>query len=155
MIRTITETARVMMIDCQAPIQFWGEVVNSAVYLHQRSPNESLKRSDRDGYQAPYEMPYEMLHGFGQPMDDAKGNKISYQASPHNLSRFGCYASRLISKVQRQGKFGPRSKPCMMVGHTHNSKTLWRLSNPEFQRDKAQSEVVFDEERNAHMSCRH
>jgi hypothetical protein len=66
MIRTITEKARAMMIDSQVPIQFWGEAVNTAVYLHQRSPNEGLKRkNDNDGYQAPYETPYEMLHGFG------------------------------------------------------------------------------------------
>jgi len=43
----------------------------------------------------------------------------------------------------------------MMVGYTHDSKTLWRLWVAEFQRVKAQSEVVFDEERNAHMSCQH
>jgi hypothetical protein len=30
---------------------------------------------------------------------------------------------------------------------------LWRIWDPEFQKVKAQSEVVFDEERNAHMSC--
>jgi len=155
MIRTITEKARAMMIDSQAPIQFWGEAVNTAVYLHQRSPNEGLKRrNDRDGYQAPYETPYEMLHGFGKPTHDADGNEISYKASLHNLRRFGCYASRLIPEVQRrQGKFGPRSKPCMMVGYTHDSKTLWRIWHPEFQKVKAQSEVVFDEERNSHMSC--
>jgi hypothetical protein len=43
----------------------------------------------------------------------------------------------------------------MMVGYTHDSKKLWRIWDPEFQRVKAQSEVVFDEERNAHMSCQH
>jgi len=157
MIHTITEKARAMMIDSQAPIQFWGEAVNTAVYLHQRSPNKGLKRkNDHDGYQAPHETPYEMLHGFGKPTHDADGNEISYQASPHNLPRFGCYASRLIPEVQRRpGKFGPRSRPCMMVGYTHNSKTLWRIWDPEFQKVKAQSEVVFDEERNAHMSCQH
>jgi hypothetical protein len=54
-IRTITEKARAKMIDSQAPIQFWGEAVNNAVYLHQRSPNEGLtKRDDRDGYKAQY-----------------------------------------------------------------------------------------------------
>jgi len=155
MIHTITEKACAMMIDSQAPIQFWGEAVNTAVYFHQRSPNEGLKRSDRNGYQAPYETPYEMLHGFGKPTHTADGNKISYQASLHNLCRFGCYASGLIPKVQRRGKFGPRSNPCMIVGYTHDSKTLWRLWDPEFQRVKTQSEVVFDEERNAHMSCQH
>jgi len=157
MIRTITEKARVMMIDSQAPIQFWGEAVNTEVYLHQRSPNEGLKRqNDNNGFQAPYETPYEMLHGFGKPTHDADGNEISYQAPLHNLRRFRCDASRLIPKVQRRrGKFGPRSKPCMMVGYTQNSKTLWRISDREFQNAKAQSEVVFDEERNAHMSCQH
>jgi len=42
-----------------------------------------------------------------------------------------------------------------MVGYTHDSKMLWRLWDPEFERAKAQSEVVFDEEWNAHMSCQH
>jgi len=157
MIRPITEKARALIIDSQAPVQFSGETVNTAVYLHQRLPNEGLKRkNDRDGYQAPYETPYEMLHGFGKPTHDADGNEILYQASLHNLRRFGCYASRLIPEGQRrQGKFSPRSKPCMMVGYTHDSKTLWRIWDPEFQRVKTQSEVVFDEERNAHMLCQH
>ena len=93
---------------------------------------------------------------FGKPTHDADGNEILYEASLHNLHRFGCYASRLIPQVQcRQGKLGQWSKPCMMVGYTHDSKTLWRIWNPEFQSVKTQSEVVFDEERNAHMSCQH
>jgi hypothetical protein len=77
MIRTITEMAWAIMIDSQAPIEFWGEAVDTTVYLHQRSPNEGLKRNDRDGYKAPYEMPYEMLHGFGTPTHDVDGNEIS------------------------------------------------------------------------------
>jgi len=36
MIHTITEKSRAMMIDSQAPIQFWGEEINTAVYLRQR-----------------------------------------------------------------------------------------------------------------------
>jgi hypothetical protein len=102
MICTITEKARAMMIDSQDPIQFWGEAVNTAVYLHQRSRNEGLKRNDRNGYHAPYEMPYELLHGFGKPTHDADGNEILYQASLHNLRGFRCYASRLIPEVQRR-----------------------------------------------------
>jgi len=128
MIRTITEKARAMMIDSQAPVQFWGEAINTAVYLHQRSPNEGLKGTDLDGYQALYETPYEKLHGSGKLTDDADSNEISYQSALPSPRRFGCYASRLIPEVQRrQGKFGPRSKPCMMVGYTHDSKTLWRI----------------------------
>ena len=49
---------------------------------------------------------------------------------------------------------GARSKPaCMMVGYVHNSTTLWRIWDPEFKTVKSQSEVIFDEERNAYSSC--
>jgi hypothetical protein len=157
MIRTITEKARAMIIDSQAPVQFWGEAVNTAVYLHQRSPNEGLKRNhNRDGYQAPYKTPYKMMHGFGKPRQDADGSEILYQAPLHNLRRFGCYVSTLIPEVQRhQGKFSLRSKPCMIIDYTHDSKSLWRIWDPEFQRVNTESEVVLDEERNAHMLCQH
>jgi len=43
----------------------------------------------------------------------------------------------------------------MMVGYTHDSKTLWRIWDPEFQKVKAQSDVIINEERNGHMSCQH
>jgi hypothetical protein len=50
MIQTITEKARSMMIGSQAALVFWGEAVNTVVYLHQGTPNEGLtKRDDRDG----------------------------------------------------------------------------------------------------------
>jgi hypothetical protein len=153
MIRTITEKARAMMIDSQAPVQFWGEAVNTAVYLHQRSPNEGLtKRDDGDGYNAPYVSPHEMLHAFGNPTHDEAGNKISYKARLHRLRRFGCCVSKHIPEVQRRSKFGPRSKPCMMVGYTHDSTTLWRIWDTSFQVVRAQSEVISDEERNAFVS---
>jgi hypothetical protein len=42
-IRTIIEKARAMIIHSQAPIHFWGEAVNTAVYLHPRSPKEGQK----------------------------------------------------------------------------------------------------------------
>jgi hypothetical protein len=102
MIRTITKKARAMMIDSQAPVQFWGEALNTASYHHQRSPKEGLtKRDDRDGYQAPYNTPYEMLHTFGKPAHDDAGNKISYKAPIHLLQRFGWYVSKLIPDAQR------------------------------------------------------
>jgi len=91
MVHTITEKAQAMMINSLAPIQFWGDTVNTAVYLHQRSPNEGLKReNDCDGYQALYKTSYGMLHGLGKPTHDAEGTKILYPPSLHNLGRFGC-----------------------------------------------------------------
>jgi hypothetical protein len=67
-----------------------------------------------------------MLHAFGKPTHDDNGNKISAEA---------------------------KSKPYMMVGYTQNSTTIRRMWAPEFKAVKAQSEVIFDEDRNAHVSC--
>jgi hypothetical protein len=60
MILTVAENTHAMMIDSQVAVQFWGEAVDTTVHLHQRSPNEGLKRNnDLDGYQAPYATPYD------------------------------------------------------------------------------------------------
>jgi len=84
------------------------------------------------------------------------GYEILYQALLLNLHQFRCYTSRLTPEVQRcKGMSSPGSKPCMMVGYTHDSETLWRICDPEFQKVKAQTEVDFTEERNAHMLCQH
>jgi len=42
-----------------------------------------------------------------------------------------------------------------MVGFTHDSNTLRGIWDRELQKVKTQSDVVFDEIRNAHMSCQH
>jgi hypothetical protein len=78
LIQTITEKAHSMMFNFQAPLVFWGEAVNTAVYLHQQTPNEGLtKRDDREGYQASYPTPYEMLQAFRKPSHNNGGNEIS------------------------------------------------------------------------------
>jgi len=45
-----TQKARDMMLDSQAPMHFWAEAINTACYLHRRTPNQSL-----DG-KTPYEV---------------------------------------------------------------------------------------------------
>jgi len=159
MIRTITERARAIILDSQALLEFWGEAVNPAVYLHQRMANEGLTRSDdRDGFKAPYNTPYEMLHSYGKPefdkpLDDPTCKRINYSAPLRHLCRFGCYTSRLIPEKQRTDqKLGAWSMACMMVGYVHDSTTLWRIWDPEHNTVKAQSDVIFDEERNAYIS---
>ena len=103
MVATITEKARAMLIDSQAPVHFLGEAVLTAVYLHRRTPNSGLtNRDDRDGYKAPYETPYEMLQSNGKPAVYKEGNTISYQAPIHHLRRFGCFVGGLIPEAQRR-----------------------------------------------------
>ena len=40
--RTIMEKARKMLLEARLPESFWAEAVNTAVYLHDRSPTRSL-----------------------------------------------------------------------------------------------------------------
>jgi len=40
-----------------------------------------------------------------------------------------------------------------MVGYVHDSTTLWRIWDPAFRVVRSQSNVIFDEERNAHAAC--
>ena len=40
-----------------------------------------------------------------------------------------------------------------MVGYDHNFTTRWRVWDPEFKKVHCQSEAIFDEDRNAHISC--
>ena len=143
------------MIDAQVPVEFWGEAVNTANYLHRLTPNNGLiKRDDRDGYEAPYNTPHEMLHAYGKPRHDAKGKDISYKAPTDHLRRFGCYVSKLIPKAKRGSKFSPKSKlGCMMVGYVHDSTTTWRIWDPDFKKVNTQSDVIFDEERNVYVTC--
>ena len=41
--RTLIESARSMLIHAKMPSKFWAEAVNTAVYLHNRSPTSPLK----------------------------------------------------------------------------------------------------------------
>ena len=40
-----------------------------------------------------------------------------------------------------------------MVGYVHDSTTTWKAWDREFSTVRTQPDVVFDEERNAHVSC--
>jgi hypothetical protein len=51
-----------MMIDSQVTTQFLQDMVSTVLNLHQRSPDEGLKKSGGYGYHAAYETPYDMLH---------------------------------------------------------------------------------------------
>jgi hypothetical protein len=41
----------------------------------------------------------------------------------------------------------------MMLGQTQDSTTLWIISDSNFHVVRAQSEVIFADERNAYVSC--
>ncbi len=51
--RTLIESAKSMLFHAGLPLQFWAEAVNTATYLHNRSPISSL----------PDKTPYECWYG--------------------------------------------------------------------------------------------
>jgi len=72
----------------------------------------------------------------------------------HHLRRFGCLAYRRIPKEQRiDTKMGARSKPSMMLGYVHNTTKIWRIWDPEQWKVANCSDVEFDKNQTAHISC--
>jgi hypothetical protein len=86
-------------------------------------------------------------------MANQKRMKTASPSSLHHLRRFGCYIYKRIPKEQRiDSKMGARSNPAMMVGYVHNSTTLWKVYNFDYQKVVQWSDAIFDEERNAYTS---
>jgi len=133
MIRTLNTKARSMMWDANVPTKFWPEAINTACYLHRRSPTSSLS-----GNRSPYEALYGTTPQIG------------------HLRRFSCRVYKHIPPAQRsEKKFGNRSRVCMMLGYVHNTTKVWRLW--DFNSGKTGhavecSSVVFQEEENAHTN---
>jgi len=123
MIRTLVTKARAMLLDSQLPDKLWAEVINTAAYLHDRSPSQPLGNKT----------PYEVLQN--------KKPEISH------FQRFGCVAFKLRPEEQRVGKFTARAQECAFLGYVHDTCKIWRLWEPHGRRVVQASDVKFDEGR--------
>lgn len=124
MIHTITTKARSLLQDSLLPSEFWAEAVQTATYLHARSPTRANTGKT----------PYELLY--------------SYPPNLLHLRRFGCLVYKLIPKPQRgEKKFGRRSQECIMLDYVHNTAKIWRLWNPETRKVIQASDVYLDEDK--------
>ena len=110
-----------MLLDSRLEDSFWAEAVNTATYLHSRSPSASLNGRT----------PFEVLNG----------RKPELQ----HLRRFGSAAHKLIPAEQRNGKFSSHSRQCLMLGYVHDTTKIWRLWDPVESRTIQASNVKFDE----------
>ena len=127
MIRTINTKARSMLLDAKLPAKFWGEAIQTASYLHKRTPTATLP-----GFISPFE------HLYGTTP------KI------HHLRRFGCAVYKHIPKDQRSDKnLGNRSRLCMMLGYVHQTTKIWRIWDFTTNRAIECSNALFNEELNA------
>ena len=100
--RTLAEMARCMMIQSKLPPSFWAEAISTANYLRNRCTSESI-----DG-----ETPFKLWTG--------KRPTVTH------LRPFGTKAL-VLDKSQQRGKFEPKSKECILIGYSEESKAyrLW------------------------------
>jgi len=121
MIRTIATKGRSLLFNFKLDPELWAEAINTATYLHARSPSRVL------GNKSPYETLF--------------GNKPSLA----HLRHFGCVAFKLVPEAQRtERKFGSRSKRCAMLGYVHDTGKIWKLWDIEQKRPFHSSDVIFD-----------
>lgn len=101
--RTLVEMARCMLMSSNLPESLWGEAINTAAYLRNRSPTKLLQCT-----------PYEAWCG----------NKPSV----HHLRIFGSKAI-VLNKRPGKSKFAAKSYECFIVGYSPESKA-YRLYDP-------------------------
>ena len=106
MIRAVVTKARAMILDSRLGDESRAEAVNTAVYLHARSPSRSVGGLT----------PYERLFGHKPELGHLRG--------------FGCVAYKLIPEAQRKGKFAERAKRCGFLGYVYETTKIWRLWDP-------------------------
>jgi hypothetical protein len=118
--QTIMEAARCMLKAKSLPEIFWGEAVNCALYLLNRTSSKSVEGKT----------PYELW----------VGNKPSV----HHLRTFGCVAHVKVVKPNLK-KLEDRSKAMIFVGYEPGS-TAYRCYDPHTKCVHISRDVVFDED---------
>lgn len=115
--RTVVEMARCMLMDSELPESLWGEAVNTAVYLRNRSPTKILE----------YKTPYEVWCGNKPAVDHFKV--------------FGCKAI-MLDKRPGKSKFNAKGISSFMVGYSSESKA-YRLYEPKTKKIHKCRDVKF------------
>ncbi|KAJ8890784.1 hypothetical protein PR048_010293 [Dryococelus australis] len=100
---TLIENTRTMLEDAGLDRKYWGEAINTATYLKNRSPTNAIKGKT----------PEEVWTG--------------RQTNISHLKAFGCKAMKLVPK-QNRTKLDSISEECIFVGYSEESKA-YRLIN--------------------------
>ncbi|KAE8224207.1 hypothetical protein CF319_g2861 [Tilletia indica] len=118
-VRTITEMTRTMLIAADLPMFFWPAAAAMAAKLKNMLPATGLPNG---------QTPYEAL--YGKPPRRVE------------LRPFGCVAWAMTPKPQRNGKFAPKSHPCIYLGPAFKGAS--RLWDPVKRVEVVEHSVTFD-----------
>lgn len=119
--QTILEMVRSMMKSKKMPGKYWGEAVQTAVYILNRAPTKSVEGMT----------PYEAWHG--------RVPKV------HHLRVFGCLA-HIKDVTPHLPKLADRSKQAVLLGYEEGSKA-YRLYDPSKKKIIVSRDVIFEEEK--------
>ena len=119
--QTVVAMARSMLKSKGMPGKFWGEAVNTAVYLLNRAPTKSVVGM------TPYEAWYE------------------HKPTVDHFRTFGCVA-HVKTVSGHSSKFADRSTPMVFVGYEAGTKA-YRTCNPSNNKVVVTRDVVFEEAR--------
>jgi hypothetical protein len=118
--RTLVDSANSMLQDAGLPQELWAEALVTAVKVYNRTlPKDSDERTR-----------YELFWGVKPDIS--------------RFRRFGCEAHTLIDFPERKGKFGKRSRKCIMIGYAEDQKA-YRLMELQTGRVYVSRDVKFDE----------
>ncbi|OUC43997.1 integrase core domain protein [Trichinella nativa] len=100
--RTLLDMARCMLLESKLSLKFWAEAISTACYIRNRCPSRSLNG----------EIPLTLWNG----------RKLT-------LNYFRTFGERayVLDKSPGKGKFSTRSKECIFIGYSTESKAyrLW------------------------------
>jgi hypothetical protein len=117
--RTLMERVRAMLISAQLPATLWDEAAETACYLRNLSPAAGKAVT-----------PWEAFHGDKPDVS--------------HLRVWGCAAWVKLLQHHEDGKLGPVSVPCRLVGYEPTSKA-YRLQMDDSRQIVVSREVLFDE----------
>ncbi|CAA9994150.1 unnamed protein product [Nesidiocoris tenuis] len=118
--RTVIEKARCLLFDSELPRKYWGEALNTAIYLKNRSPTSALT---------------------GKVPEEAWAQKKV------DLSHLRIFGSKAYTHVpdQKRTKFDKKTKELVMVGYSDITKGYRLIDRQHPSKLIVARDVVFDE----------
>jgi hypothetical protein len=133
----IAAQARTMLIGANLPGELWPEAWNTAVYFHNRSPQQAKG----------WKIPFQQLHQWLQENNRDSGY-IQTQPDITYLKAFGCQAYPLTREAQEgKRKKDVKTMPHAEVGYLvgYDSTNIFRIWIPERQEVRRVRDVTFNE----------
>jgi transposase InsO family protein len=135
--------SRAMRIGANFPHDLWKEIINTAVYLHNRTPREGL------GWKSPYEVFYTHTAKMTRLQEGQKKQPKSQKPQLAHLKAYGCRAYAMTDDAQlkdkRLLKLNPRAHIGYLVGY--DSTNIYRVWIPHQGKVISTRDVLFDEDR--------